>query len=203
MTSNGSIRWFSQLGMSDAAIAGAKGANLGELTRAGLPVPPGFVITAQAYLKTMELGGLRAELVRSLADAPTDPVALSQLATSVGQRIRDVAIPKEITESILAAYRELGEPAVAVRSSAASEDTSGTSFAGMNESFTNVRDEAELLSCVKDCWASAFGARAIAYRGSQHVGDEIAIAVVVQTMVDSERSGVIFTADPASGDREH
>lgn len=204
MTQNAAIRWLAELGVDDAATAGGKGANLGELTRAGLPVPPGFVITAQAYLQAMEHGGLRAELVRAVATAAVDdPAALSELATALAKLIRDVEIPAEISNPILIAYRELGEPTVAVRSSATTEDTAATSFAGMNETFTNVQGEAELLTCIKDCWASAYGARAISYRASQQITDEPAIAVVVQTMVNAERAGVMFSADPATGDRGH
>lgn len=202
MAHNGPVRWLRDLAANDASIAGGKGANLGELIRAGLPVPPGFVITAEAYERTMECSRLRTELVASAADAPTAPAALSELATVLGRRIRDVEIPAEIAGPILAAYRQLDEPAVAVRSSATAEDTDGTSFAGMSETFTNVGGEAELLTCVKECWASAYGARAIAYRASRQISDRTAIAVVVQAMVDSERSGVVLSADPITGDRE-
>jgi pyruvate, water dikinase len=202
MTDTGPVRWFSALGVADTATAGGKGANLGELTRAGFAVPSGFVITAEAYLQTMDHAGLRTALVRSVEGAPADDhVVLADLSAQLGKQIRDVEIPIGIVESILSAYRELGRPAVAVRSSATSEDSAGTSFAGMHETFTNVQGEGELLTCVKDCWASAYGSRAISYRASRQLHDETAIAVVVQTMVHPERSGVIFSADPTGDPR--
>jgi nucleotide-binding universal stress UspA family protein/phosphohistidine swiveling domain-containing protein len=204
MTEIGPVPWFSELGMDNLAIAGGKGANLGELTRAGLPVPPGFVITAPAYLETMQRSGLRQELAQCAAQVPdTDPTVLTALAASLSSRIRDVEIPDALTALILSRYRELGASAVAVRSSATSEDTAATSFAGMNETFTNVQGEAELLTCIKDCWAAGFGARALSYRACRQLVDEPAIAVVIQAMVESERSGVIFSADPTTGDRGH
>jgi pyruvate,water dikinase len=202
MDDNRFVRWFCELGRDDVAIAGAKGANLGELARTGLPVPPGFVITTRAYQQTMRAAGLRSDLQEAAAATGSDiPLAHTQTATTVSKRIRDVTIPAEIAEPILAAYRELAEPAVAVRSSTAFTDTAGTSFAGMNETYTNVLGEAELLTCLKDCWASAYGARVITYRAGRHLTDEPAIAVVVQAMVQAERSGVIFSADPTTSDR--
>ena len=204
MTDTRPVRWFTELTAHDTAIAGGKGANLGELTRAGFPVPPGFVITAPAYLRTMDDGDLRKPLLaETLAPPVHDPAALAELASSLVNRIREVEMPADLAETIVSAYRKLGSPPVAVRSSATAEDSTGMSFAGMNESFTNVHGESELLSCVRDCWASAYGARVIAYRASRPAMDEPAMAVVVQTMVNSERSGVTFSADPSTGDREH
>jgi pyruvate,water dikinase len=197
MTDNGAVRWFCELGVGDAPVAGGKGANLGELTNAGLPVPPGFVLTAEAYLRALALSGRREYLARSVVHAPVDdPVALAQLATSLTREIRGIELPADTVAGILQAYRRLGPVPVAVRSSATSEDAAGTSFAGMNETFTNVYSEQELLTCIADCWASTYGARMIAYRASHGITDEPAIAVVVQSMVDSDRSGVIFSADP-------
>jgi pyruvate,water dikinase len=204
MTGNPFVRWLAELSVTDTSIAGGKGANLGELAQAGLPVPEGFVITAQAYLDAMATSGLREHLVTSAAGAPIDdPAALDELAATLRKEIAQVELPATITEPVLAAYRGLGGGPVAVRSSATAEDTAGTSFAGMNETFTNVRGEAELLHRLRDCWASLYGARVMAYRASQGVTAEPAIAVVVQCMVNSERSGVMFSADPTTGDRGH
>jgi pyruvate,water dikinase len=198
------VRWFPELGLADIAIAGGKGANLGELAQAGFPIPAGFVITAQAHLRTLQEGGIREDLVAVAAGTPADdPATLTEVAQSLARRVLDVEIPSAIAAPILSAYRRLGASAVAVRSSATSEDTTATSFAGMHESFTNVRGEAELLSCLRECWASVYAARAIAYRRGQHVTAEPAMAVVVQTMVASERSGVMFTADPSTGHCGH
>ena len=197
MTGTRPVRWFSELGVTDALVAGGKGANLGELSNAGLPVPPGFVLTAEAYLQAIERSGSRQFLARSGVNAPTgDPIALARLAASLTREIRGIELPAETVAAILQAYRRLGRGPVAVRSSATSEDAAGTSFAGMNETFTNVYTEEELLTCITDCWASTYGARMIAYRASHGITEEPAIAVVVQSMVDSDRSGVIFSADP-------
>ena len=202
LTTSDTIRWFSELGIADTATVGGKGANLGELTAAGLPVPPGFVITAAAYLRTVADAGIRESLGRAASGAAAEaPDAFLDLSGTATAQIREVGLPPDLEESILQAFRALGADAVAVRSSATSEDTAGTSFAGMNETFTNVRTEPDLLAAVRDCWASAYGARVLAYRASQGITDEPAIAVVVQRMVHAERSGVMFSADPGTGDR--
>jgi pyruvate,water dikinase len=194
--------WFRDLGVGDAGIAGGKGANLGELTRAGFPVPDGFVVTASAYLDAMDRGGVRALLrERSAAFLADDPGALQARAQELRRAIADAGIPDDLRREIAAAYETLGAGSfVAVRSSGTAEDSTEASFAGMNETFTTVRGEEQLLARVVDCWTSLFGARACAYRASRGVTVEPAIAVVVQRMVDSERSGVMFTADPATGD---
>ena len=193
---------FDRLSVDDVEIAGGKGTNLGELTRAALPVPPGFIVAAPAFLEAMESGGVRAELGSAASGLDADdPAALSATATHMQDLVRKAGIPDALRRSILDAYHALGAHLVAVRSSATAEDTAGTSFAGMNETFTNVEGDDELIERVVDCWASLFGERVISYRATQRVTDEPAIAVVVQRMVDSERSGVMFSADPASGDR--
>jgi pyruvate, water dikinase len=195
---------FDRLSVGDVEIAGGKGANLGEVTRAGLPVPPGFIVTAPAYLQAMESGGVRDELASAAARIdPDDTAALSDLAAHMHDLVRKAGMPDALRRSIVEAYHSLGEGLVAVRSSATAEDTAGTSFAGMNETFTNVEGDDALIVRVVDCWSSLFGERVISYRATQHVTDEPAIAVVVQRMVDSQRSGVMFSADPASGDRSH
>ena len=197
------IAWFDDLGRDDVALVGGKGANLGELTRAGMPVPDGFVVTAAAYLDALERGGVRERLVRTASDVDAGDVAvLAARSAELQGLVRDVGIPDDLRAVIVEAYAALGvDVAVAVRSSATSEDSAGTSFAGMNETFTNVVGVERLLDRIVDCWASVYGRRVVAYRESQGIDDEPAIAVVVQKMVDSERSGVLFTADPASGDR--
>jgi pyruvate, water dikinase len=196
------IVWFDELTIKDVAIAGGKGANLGELVAAGLPVPEGFVVTAQAYLEAMDVAGVRAELVDRVSTADVDESSLDLLASGMQDLVHQAGMPDALQGEVLEAYGRLGGDAnVAVRSSATGEDSATTSFAGMNETFTNVRGEKNLVRHIVDCWASLFGARACAYRATQHVTAEPAIAVVVQRMIDSERSGVMFTADPATGDR--
>jgi pyruvate,water dikinase len=191
-----------EVSAADVARVGGKGANLGELIRAGFPVPPGFVVTADAYLAAMETAGIRRELAEAArAAGRLAPDELAGRARELAGRVRAAGVPEALRDPILAAYHDLGPGVrVAVRSSATMEDTAGTSFAGMHETFTNVTGDDELLGRIVDCWASVFGARVIAYRAAQGVTEEPAIAVVVQRMVDADRSGVMFSADPATGD---
>jgi len=197
-------RDFTTLGKNDTDVAGGKGANLGELTRAGLPVPQGYVVTAEAFLTSMSQ--VRDELATELAialDRSTTPERLAESAERLRKLVRKAGVSDEVRHDVLRAYRELGQDeSVAVRSSATSEDTAGASFAGMNSTFTNTRGAHALLDRLLDCWVSLFGTRSVAYRAEQGISDEPAIAVVVQRMVNSERSGVMFTADPSTGDRD-
>ncbi|RKH44634.1 phosphoenolpyruvate synthase [Corallococcus interemptor] len=197
-----SILWFDALSREDVAQAGGKGANLGELTRAGLPVPPGFVITASAFLQAMEPVRARLRELWERVD-PDDSRSLAGSTEALRGLVLQAPMPDGLRASLLAAYHQLEErAAVAVRSSATAEDTATTSFAGMHESFTNVVGDDALVDRVRACWASAYGPRVVAYRKAQGLTDVPEIAVVVQAMVDSNRSGVMFTADPTSGDRE-
>ena len=199
----GLVAWLENLSKDDVPRAGGKGANLGELTRAGLPVPPGFVVTADAYLRAMEAGGVRAGLLDELAAADVDdPSTLSRAATRLQDLVRSAGMTDDLRRAVRDAYTRLGEPPVAVRSSATAEDSASTSFAGMNATFTNVRGADELAQRIVDCWASLWSPRVVAYRATHRLAGEPAIAVVVQDMVDSTASGVMFTADPATGDRD-
>jgi len=202
------VRWFEELGRDDVAEVGGKGANLGEMTRAGLPVPPGFVVTVAAFHRFREATGLDREVERRLADLDVDdPDALAAAAEALQDAVRRGEVPDEVREEIEAAYGELGaregvdDVAVAVRSSATVEDTAQYSFAGMFQSFLNVRGTDALVERVRDCWASSYGARVLFYRIKQGLGEEAPVAVVVQKMVESEKAGVLFTVDPATGDR--
>ncbi|MFB9905381.1 phosphoenolpyruvate synthase [Allokutzneria oryzae] len=197
---------FDELGKGDTALAGGKGANLGELVSAGLPVPPGFVVAAESYLSSMAAGGVRAEIdkiVHTELARTDDPAALASASERLRGLVRQAGVTTEVRAAVSEAYELLGDAeAVAVRSSATSEDTAGASFAGMNETFTNVIGTEAVLERVVDCWASLFGQRSLAYRAEHRLLEEPAIAVVVQTMVPSERSGVLFTADPSTGERD-
>ncbi|WP_018636002.1 phosphoenolpyruvate synthase [Parafrankia elaeagni] len=196
------IAWFREIGTGDVGQVGGKGANLGELTRAGLPVPPGFVIAVSAYLDVVDAARMRSEIAaRAAGIDPDDQAQLAQVAGELRARIAAAPVPEPLRRAISEAYRELGGGPVAVRSSATTEDAAGTSFAGMNSTFTNVCGEAELLARVRECWASLYGPRAVAYRASRRLVAEPEIAVVIQRMVDAERSGVMFSADPMTGDR--
>lgn len=190
---------LSDIGIDDVGMAGGKGANLGELVSAGLPVPPGFVITADAYLTALDAAGVR-DRIREMSAAVTEET-VAAAADELRALVAKVSVPDDLRAALVAAYRGMGDDvAVAVRSSATAEDGKDTSFAGMNATFTNVRGEDELLQAVHDCWLSMFGDRVVSYRCTQRIEPEPALAVVVQQMVDADRSGVMFTADPSTGD---
>ncbi|MGQ9676997.1 MAG: phosphoenolpyruvate synthase, partial [Chloroflexota bacterium] len=201
------IRWFQDLTKSDVPSAGGKGANLGEMTRAGLPVPPGYVITVDAYRRFYRESGLADDVAGRLAHLNVDDAAqLRDVSEALQALIRRARMPDEVRQSIVEAYRELSERQgvqgefVAVRSSATVEDTAQFSFAGMFQSFLNVRGPDDLVRSVKNCWASVFGARVLFYRVKQGLTGEPLIAVIVQKMVNADKSGVLFTVDPATND---
>ncbi|HSP29822.1 MAG TPA: PEP/pyruvate-binding domain-containing protein, partial [Ilumatobacteraceae bacterium] len=193
---------LSDVGIGDVELVGGKGANLGEMIAAGFPVPPGFVVTADAYLDAMERAGLRHELAESARRAAgLTPEELAETARQDRASVRNATLPSELADDVLARLEALGPNVrVAVRSSATAEDSTDTSFAGMNETFTNVRGP-DLVERITDCWASLFGERVASYRVDRELFDEPAIAVVVQQMVPSDRSGVMFTVDPAERDQ--
>ena len=198
---------FADLRVGDTAYAGGKGANLGELTSAGLPVPPGFVVGAPSYAAFCEETGLRARLETLLATLDVeDTAALAAAADQARDLVAETPMPDWLEADIRTAYAELarddGRLAVAVRSSATGEDTASASFAGMNETFLNIQGADEVIDAVRRCWRSLFGARTVYYRGSQGFGQaDMDIAVVVQRQIPSTRAGVMFTVNPASGDR--
>src|SRR5215208_110248 len=199
--------WFDEIGKQDIALVGGKGANLGELSRAGLPVPPGFVVTTTAYDAFVETSGIKGEVVALASVPPTeDPAAFEEVAEGIRALFSGGKVPEDIADEIRAAYQELGEDAdapVAVRSSATAEDLPGMSFAGQQETYLNVRGAEALLEAVKNCWASLWTARAMAYRARQSITPEtVSLAVVVQRMVESEAAGVMFTANPSNGRRD-
>jgi pyruvate, water dikinase len=197
------IRWFEEIGLRDVESVGGKGANLGELTAGHLPVPPGFVITGEAYLDAVERSGVRERLRVILAEAfSASPGDLDRLAAEARELVHSVTIPDELAASVTSACERLGSTVrLAVRSSGIGEDAEGTSFAGMNETFTNVA-ASNVLTRIVDCWTSLWDTRSIFYRANNGLVGEPAIAVVVQEMVPSERSGVMFTVDPSTGDRD-
>jgi pyruvate, water dikinase len=208
MTSDATpIAWFDQLSRADVSVAGGKGANLGELTGAGLPVPEGFVITGTGYLAAMDEAGVRDQLRRRFDEArdrADDSDALREASVELRDLVRSAGIPEVLLGQLREAYTQLGtDVPVAVRSSATAEDTEGTSFAGMHETFLNTVGVDALAARVLDCWASLFGERVIAYRASQALTEEPVIAVVVQRLVDPDVAGVMFTVDPSTGERDH
>jgi pyruvate,water dikinase len=186
---------------------GGKAANLGELLAAGLPVPEGFCLTTAAYREATAPIGLE-ELHRSLKGAPANDLeALSGLAGKVRRLITAVDLPPGITASLRSAYGALGtagqpDAPVAVRSSATAEDLPFASFAGQQDSYLNVVGTDALLAAVRNCWASLWTDRAVAYRASRGIDPStVALAVVVQRMVDAAVAGVMFTANPVTGRR--
>jgi len=196
--------WFNEIGRQDVPIAGGKGANLGDMVQAGLPVPPGFIITAPAYRLAVDRAGLSARINELLLDLDRQS---SDSLHAVEPRLRElfahIPIPEELESEILCGYRQLGddEP-VAVRSSATAEDLAGASFAGQQDTILNVIGEEELLQAVRKCWSSLFTSQAIFYRGRQGFDDkQVSMGVVVQKMVTSEKSGVSFTVDPVMRNR--
>ncbi len=202
------LRRFEDLTKQDVDYAGGKGANLGEMTAAGLPVPPGFVVGASSYALFCDVGGLRDRIQERLSSVDVDDTKELDLATQeVRKMVEAEPIPDEVASEIRAAYLELAgdrdNPPVAVRSSATAEDTEAASFAGMNETFLNVRGPDEVVEAVRNCWSSLFGARTVFYRAKQGFGQsDMDIAVVVQIQILSTRAGVMFTIDPASGDND-
>jgi len=196
------IVWFDALSRSDVPLAGGKGANLAEMTRVGLPVPAGFVVTSRAFLAVLDAAGIRKRLTDEFAAVnPDDTAALAHASEEMRKLVTQARLPSSLESALVQAYQRLGpSESVAVRSSATSEDTASSSFAGMHETYTNVIGEAALIDKLKACWASAYGQRVLAYRKAQKMTEEPVLAVVVQKMVSSARSGVMFTADPATGD---
>jgi pyruvate,water dikinase len=193
---------IANLGMPDAEEAGGKGANMGEMVGAGLPVPPGFVVLRDSYLESMKAAGVADELNaahREAMSAALDPSRFGEMCARMKALVLGAGMPESVRERIVAAYRAMGPDCfVAVRSSATGEDGADASFAGMNETYTNVRGEADLIDAVQNCWASLFGPRVVSYRASRGFTADPAMAVVVQLMIASERSGVAFTADPTT-----
>ncbi|MCB0932671.1 MAG: phosphoenolpyruvate synthase [Mycobacterium sp.] len=193
---------IANLGMPDAEEAGGKGANMGEMVKAQLPVPPGFVVLRDSYLISMSSAGVSDELNAAHREAMLhagDPGRFEEMCAKMKALVIKAGMADEVRERILTAYRAMGSnPYVAVRSSATGEDGADASFAGMNETFTNIRGEQDLIEGVQNCWASLFGPRVVAYRASRGFSADPAMAVVVQQMIASERSGVAFTADPTT-----
>lgn len=197
------IVWFDEVNKTDIPLVGGKGANLGEMAHAQVPVPPGFIVTSSAYFRFLEINKLAEEICRYLENLDADnSKKLQEVADIIKSKISNSPIPVDMVSKIKNAYQKLGGGLVAVRSSATAEDLPEASFAGQQRTFLNVQGENEVVTAVQSCWASLFEPRAIFYR--QHHGFDhlkIGIAVVVQTMVQSEVSGVMFTVEPLSNDK--
>jgi rifampicin phosphotransferase len=187
------------------AFAGGKGASLARVSAAGLPVPDAFVIATTAYQRFLRENELEPSLLAALQPVnASQPATLETASRAIGDLITQPQIPEAVSDAVRRAYAELGgtDPPVAVRSSATAEDLPGMSFAGQQETYLNVRGAGPVLDAVRRCWASLWTARAIGYRLKMGVDQRsVSMAVVVQRMVRSEVSGVLFTANPVTGDR--
>jgi hypothetical protein len=187
-----------ELGVS---LVGGKGANLARMAQAGLPVPPGFLITTQAYRRYLAENSLDEPILAALALVkPDDAATLEAASAQIRALFSAERIPADLAAAILDAYQHIGQPAVAVRSSATAEDLPDMSFAGQQDTYLNVLGPHSLLNSTSDCWGSLWTARAIGYRARNQVSHHgAALAVVVQMMVQSQASGVLFTANPLTG----
>ena len=185
------------LGVSEI---GGKGQSLARLASAGLPVPQGFHITTAAYDAFVAGHGLTSRIT-ALIGNPAAGDTSDHAAYSIAALFADHKIPRQIAAEVLGAYYRLGSPPVAVRSSATAEDLPDASFAGQQSSFLNVAGDDQLLAAVRRCWASLWTARAISYRARHQIApDTVSLAVVVQELIDADSSGIVFTADPVTGD---
>ncbi len=197
------IVWFNEVTKKDIPLVGGKGANLGEMTNAGIPVPQGFIVTAAAYFDFVDKAGIN-DKIRALLNPVDvhDSKQLQEVAAEVQKVVETAAMPAETAKEIEQAYVKMGKGLVAVRSSATAEDLPEASFAGQQATFLNVQGEKDVVRAVQDCWASLFGARAIFYRQEQGFDHfKVGIAVPVQRMVQSEAAGVMFTVEPNTSDR--
>ena len=197
------IVWFAEVTRKDISLVGGKGANLGEMTNAGIPVPPGFIVTASAYFDFVKTAGLTDKIREVMKPLDVhNSKQLQEIADRVQKLILDAPMPAELAKAIEQAYIKMGRGLVAVRSSATAEDLPEASFAGQQATFLNIQNEKEVVKAVQECWASLFGARAIFYRQEQGFDHfQVGIAVPVQRMVQSEAAGVIFTVEPTTSDR--
>ncbi|MBU1326982.1 phosphoenolpyruvate synthase [Patescibacteria group bacterium] len=202
------VVWFQDVGKEDIDMVGGKGANLGEMTRAGFPVPPGFIVTAHAYNTFLERSKIKDKIYNLLSDLDVgDSVALAKASSSVIKLICRTSFPRDIAAEIIQAYFKLERgifknPLVAVRSSATAEDLPTASFAGQQATFLNVAGEANVIEKVREAWASLFTARAIFYRATNKFDHfKVGIAIPVQKMVSADTSGIMFTVDPVTNDK--
>lgn len=207
MRSSGQVSWLPDIGLNDRPHVGGKGASLGELQRAGIVVPPAFVVTTGAFERFIH--ALESESpVRSRVESlhPEDLAGITTCSKALRAQIEEVALPSDVCDEISAAHAELcgnvEAAPVAVRSSATTEDSSDASFAGLQDTYLWVKGTAQTLRMVRSCWASLYSVESISYRRVRGFPEQnVAMAVVVQTMVDARTAGVMFTRSPTTGDR--
>ncbi len=194
---------FSVIGAADHARVGGKCASLGQMTQAGVAVPPGFAVTTDAYSAMLDSHGLRAEIERHMTGVdPYDLDSVDRAAQAIRIRIRSHKLPEAVEAEIRAAYAKMGDIPVAVRSSATAEDMPDASFAGQQDTYLWVRGIEDVLEKVRDCWASLYTTRAVAYREKNRiVHADVLMSVGVQKMVNAKAAGVAMSLDPVNGDR--
>ncbi len=200
------IKKFNEVDKHDIPLVGGKGANLGEMTQMGLDVPPGFCVTSSAYNYFIDFTNLNETVKVLLERLDVDnPDSLTMVSEKLQKKLNESKIPEDLEAEIRDAYREfsksidLNDPQVAVRSSATAEDLPDASFAGQQDTYLHISGEDELLKHIRMCWASLWTARAIYYREKQKFDHfDVALSVVIQKMINSEKSGVMFTANPIS-----
>jgi pyruvate,water dikinase len=201
------VVWLSEVGKDAVPLVGGKGANLGELYRNEIPVPNGFIVDGRTFIDFIERSGIKNKIISILEGLDIeDTDELMKASEKVREIIESTPIPEDIVEEIKKAYRQLCEEEgkevyVAVRSSATAEDLPDASFAGQQETYLNIKGEDNVVEHVRKCWSSLYTPRAIYYRvrqGFRH--EDVSIAVVVQKMVNSEKSGVMFSSHPVTGD---
>jgi pyruvate,water dikinase len=199
------VSWFQDVGIADRPTVGGKGGSLGELTRAGIAVPPGFVVTTGAFEQFLEALEARAPL-RAKVEAldPDDLEAAAALSAELRGRVIEEPMPEAVDQAIRAAYEKLcpAKEPVAVRSSATTEDAEDASFAGLQDTFLWVLTAGQMVARVRECWGSLYSVESMCYRRKQGLPEEgVAMAVVVQRMVDAMCAGVMFTRSPTTGDK--
>jgi len=201
------IAWFDEIGLGDRAQVGGKGGSLGELKRAGIAVPPGYVVKTRAFERLLESLEREAPVRAAVAAvSPGDLEAITACSRALRRRVEEAELPGEVLEELSIAQERLvrggRELPVAVRSSATTEDAAEASFAGLQDTYLWIKDPAEIIRRVRSCWASLYSVESISYRRKLGFPEErVAMAVVVQSMVDARTAGVMFTRSPTTGDR--
>jgi len=201
------VLWFNQLGIEDVNLVGGKGGNLGEMYNLGIPIPNGFVVTSKAYYKFIEENNLKKVIQDILKTTDVDqPDQLDDASKRIRSIIRKAPLNQVLSIEIMKAYKKLSgfgglkNVPVAVRTSATAEDSADASFAGQGDTFLNVIGETNVLQRVRECWSSLFTSRSIFYQVKKHYDHfKIGVAVPVQKLVNSEISGIMFTANPVTG----
>lgn len=203
----GHVLWLSEVTKEDSSLVGRKGANLGEMVHAGFPVPDGFVISAPAYFRFIKENNLTTKITHIISTVDyTRPESIFEASTYIKRYILQGKISDDLIGEVFSGYKRLSgmfvDATVAIRSSATAEDLPDASFAGQQETFLNISGEANIMQKIKEAWASLFEARAIFYRHEKQFSHfKIGTAVIVQRMLASEQSGIMFTLDPVTNDR--